>query len=90
MSWPLVHVHECVRVRINFSLNLFLSETTTPRELIFGRNVPWVVPFKFVHRVLKFCVISEQEVKKTAKNSLIFKILFSKTIGARSKQKAVS
>jgi hypothetical protein len=27
------------------SLNIF-SETTTPRELILGRNVPWVVLFK--------------------------------------------
>jgi hypothetical protein len=40
MSWP------CVRVCVNFSLNIFFSETTTPRELIFGRNVPWVVLFK--------------------------------------------
>jgi hypothetical protein len=40
MSWP------CVRVRGNFSLNIFFLETTTPRELIFGRNVPWVVLFK--------------------------------------------
>jgi hypothetical protein len=44
MSWPCVHVR--IHVRVNFSLNIFFSETTTPRELIFGRNVPWVVLFK--------------------------------------------
>jgi hypothetical protein len=43
MSWPCVRLRVCVRVRVNFSLNIFFSETTTPRELIFGRNVPWVV-----------------------------------------------
>jgi hypothetical protein len=38
MAWPLVRV----RVHANFSENI----SETPRGLIFGRNVPWVVLFK--------------------------------------------
>ena len=66
MSWP------CVRVRVNFSLNIFFSET---RELIFGRNVPWVVLFKICSYGSKIPNKFPNRKWKTAKNSLIFKNL---------------
>jgi hypothetical protein len=81
MSWP------CVRVRVNFSLNIFFSETTTPRELIFGRNVPWVVLFKICSYDSEYF---PNRKWKTAKNSLIFKNLLLQNHKCQNWTKAVS
>jgi hypothetical protein len=84
MSWP------CVRVRVNFSLNLFFSETTTHRELIFGKNVPWVVLFKiclYGSEIPNNFRTGSEKPRKLAKS---LKIFFSRTSSARTEQKAVS
>jgi hypothetical protein len=70
-SWPCVRVH----VGVNFSLNIFFSESTTPRELIFGRNVPWVILFKICSYGSEILNNFRTGSGKTAKNSLIFKNL---------------
>jgi hypothetical protein len=84
MSWPCVPV----RVRINFSLNIFFSETTTPRELIFGRNVPWVVLQGSYGSEIR--IIFRTGSEKLPKIAYSLKIFFSRTISARTEQKAVS
>jgi hypothetical protein len=84
MSWPCVRV----RVHVNFSLNI--SETTTPRELIFGRNVPWVVLFKICSHGSEIPNNFRTGSEKLLKIASSLKIFFSRTISARSKQNVVS
>ena len=86
MSWPCVRV----RVHVNFSLNIFFSETTTPRELIFGRNVPWVVLFKICSYGYEIPNIFRTGSEKPRKLAKSLKIFFSRTASARTEQKAVS
>jgi hypothetical protein len=59
---------------ISFYLKFF-SETTTPRKLIFCRDVPWVGLFKFcspVTGILDIFRTVSQKLKKIAKSSKIF------------------
>jgi hypothetical protein len=85
MSWPC----ERVRVRVNFSLNIFFSETT-PRELIFGRNVPWVVLFKFCSYGSEIPNNFRTGSEKPRKLAKSLKIFFFRTASARTEQKEVS
>jgi hypothetical protein len=60
-----------------------------PRELIFGRNVPWVVLFKICSYGSEILNNFRTGSEKLPKIALSLKI-FSRTISARSKQNAVS
>jgi hypothetical protein len=86
MSWPYVRV----RVRVNFSLNIFFSETIIPRKLIFGMNVPWVVLFKICSYGSEIPNNFRTGSEKTRKLAKSLKIFFSRTVSARTEQKAVS
>jgi hypothetical protein len=74
---------------INFSLNIFFLETITPRKLIFCRNVPWGVLFKFYSRGSEILNIFRTESEKLGRIAKSLKIFFSRMVSATGEQKPV-
>jgi hypothetical protein len=63
---------QLVRVHVNNSLKIFFSETSIPRKLIFGRNVPWVVLSKICSYGSGIPNIFQTGSEKQAKSLKIF------------------
>jgi hypothetical protein len=74
---------------VNISLKIFFLETIIPTKLIFWRKCLGLASLDFVHRILEFCIFSEQEVEKSEKIVKSLKI-FSRSVSARIEQKAIS